>query len=371
MSILELLETIPDPRMEGKVKHNLGSILFVGLCGVLSGCESWSDIEDYCETKFEWLSSYVDLVNGIPSEWTFRRVFTLLDPAHMEQILSAHAANVMKSHGIESDQIALDGKSLKGSKRLDLKCLQSISAWCHENSLVLAETQVEGSKSNEIAAIPLLLEALELKAKTITIDAAGCQKNIARQIKEKKGDYVFGLKKNHPTLYEAAIALKAQEGENDKNRLYDAFDDGHGRLVRRRYFSYDARTLPAIDDWEGAKSLIAVETISSKTNDPSKQVTSQWRYYLSSHSCNNPKLPEYIRHHWGIENKLHWVLDVQFKEDNDQKAERKSTRSFALLRRIALNIVRTRDTTPKRSVRRKLKRSGWDNDYLKGLLLNP
>ena len=264
MAILELLKNIPDPRMEGKVKHNLGSILFVGLCGVLSGCESWSDIEDYCETKFVWLASYVNLTNGVPSEWTFRRVFTLLDPVYMEKLLSDHAASVVESRG-KSDQIAIDGKALRGSKRLDLKCLHSISAWCQENSLVLAENQLE-DKSNEITAIPLLLEALDLKGKTVTIDAAGCQKNIARQIKEKKGNYVFGLKKNHPTLYEAASALKAREGENDQNRLYDAFDEQHGRCVRRRYFGYDAHTLPTIHEWEGAKSLIAVETISSKNN---------------------------------------------------------------------------------------------------------
>ena len=203
MAILELLENIPDPRMEGKVKHNMGSILFVGLCGVLSGCESWSDIEDYCETKFMWLANYVNLTNGVPSEWTFRRVFTLLDPGYMEKLLSDHAAGVVESRG-KSDQIAIDGKALRGSKRLDLKCLHSISAWCQENSLVLAENQLE-DKSNEITAIPLLLEALDLKDKTVTIDAAGCQKNIARQIKEKKGNYVFGLKKNHPTLYEAVV----------------------------------------------------------------------------------------------------------------------------------------------------------------------
>ena len=368
MSILEVLARIPDPRMAGKVKHNLGSILFVGLCGVLSGCESWSDIEDYCETKFDWLSGYVDLSNGVPSEWTFRRVFTLLNPAHMEHILSDHAASVVKNHGKQSDQIALDGKALKGSKRFDFKCLYSISAWCHENGLILAQTQVE-DKSNEIIAIPLLLDLLELKGKTITIDAVGCQKSIASLIKEKKANYVFGLKKNHPNLYKAASDLKVREGEKNENRLHDVFEDGHGRSVRRRYFSYNARTIGGIDDWQGAKSIIAVETISSKSSTPQTPVTSQWRYYLSSHPWNHPKLATYIRHHWGIENKLHWVLDVQFKEDDDQKAERKSALSFALLRRIALNIVRTRDTTPKRSVKRKLKRSGWDNEYLKDLLL--
>lgn len=368
MNILELIQTIPDPRMEGKIKHNLGAILFAGLCGVLSGCESWTDIEDYCETKQEWLSQYIDLTNGIPSEWTFRRVFTLLDPAHIEGVLRTHAANVVSQNGKASDQIALDGKALRGSKRKDLQCLHSISAWCHENDLVLSELQVNG-KSNEITAIPLLLETLDLQGKTVSIDAGGCQKFISKTIKDKKGDYVLGLQKNHLKLYQAAVALKEKEGENDAHRLSDAYEKQHGRVTRRRYFGYDARTLPGIEEWAGAKSIIAVETISSKKNDPQKSVTAEWRYYLSSHPFKHPKMPDYIRHHWGIENKLHWILDVHMKEDDDQKAERKSARSFSLLKRIALNIVRSGDTTPKRSVRRKLKRSGWDNEYLKGLLL--
>ena len=199
MAILELLKNIPDPRMEGKVKHNLGSILFVGLCGVLSGCESWSDIEDYCETKFVWLASYVNLTNGVPSEWTFRRVFTLLDPVYMEKLLSDHAASVVESRG-KSDQIAFDGKALRGSKRLDLKCLHSISAWCQENSLVLAENQLE-DKSNEITAIPLLLEALDLKGKTVTIDAAGCQKCGDNQLTHKNSLFAIKSRNCAQTLY--------------------------------------------------------------------------------------------------------------------------------------------------------------------------
>jgi predicted transposase YbfD/YdcC len=370
MSILELIQNIPDPRMEGKVKHNLGTILFVGLCGVLSGCESWSDIEDYCETKREWLCQYVELTNGIPSEWTFRRVFTLLDPNHMEIVLRNHAARIVSQKGGASDQIAIDGKALRGSKGRNLQSLHSISAWCHENNLVLAEHQVN-SKSNETTAIPLLLELLDLQGKTVSIDAAGCQKEISKGIKDKKGDYVFGLKKNHPKLYQAAVSLKERCGENAAHCLSDAFEDQHGRLTRRRYFGYDARTLTGIEEWVGAESIIAVETICSKNNDPNRNVTAQWRYYLSSHKFDHCKVPDYIGHHWGIENKLHWVLDLHIKEDNDQKAERKSARSFSLLKRIALNIVRSGDSTPKISVRRKLKRSGWDNEYLKSLLLLP
>jgi len=366
VNILEMINEIPDPRMEGKVVHKFSSIIFVALCGILSNCESWSDIEDYCRIKKAWLEKYVDLSNGIPSEWTFRRVFVLLDPNYIEYLLRTNAAEIV-SNGKSSDQTAIDGKGLRGSKRQDLKCLHSVSAWCHENGLVLAEQQVE-EKSNEITAIPLLLESLDLKGTTVSIDAAGCQKSITKLIKDKKGDYVLGLKCNHRKLYKSVEACIAAEGENNDNRLHDAFDKSHGRLIRRRYFGYNVSSLPEVADWVGAKSVVAVETISSRNNDPSRKVSAQWRYYLSSHESGNKSIPNYIRNHWGIENKLHWILDIHLKEDDDQKSERKSARSFALLRRIALNIVRSKDTTPKRSVRRKLKRSGWDNEYLLTML---
>jgi len=367
MSVLDLIDDFPDPRMEGKVKHPLSSVIFVTLCGILSGCESWGDIKDYCETKLKWLEQYVDFKNGVPSEWTFRRVFTLLDPNFLETLLRTHAQDIV-SKKIPSDQIAVDGKALCGSSRQGIKCLYSVTAWCHKNGLVLAETQVD-KKSNEITAIPLLLNSLDLKGNTVSIDAAGCQKSIAQLIQEKKGDYVLGLKRNQLKLYQAIADHIQTTGESDDNRLHDSFDNSHGRCVRRRYFGYDIGKISEAKDWVGAKSVIAVETISSKDNDPERSVSAEWRYYLSSHSADNKKMPDYIRHHWGIENKLHWVLDVQLKEDDDQKSERKSTRSFALLRRVALNIVRSKDTTPKRSVKRKLKRAGWDNDYLLSLLI--
>jgi len=366
MSILELIKELPDPRMEGKVVHKISSIIFVALCGILSNCESWSDIEDYGKIKKKWLETYVDLSNGIPSEWTFRRVFTLLDPEHMERLLRSNAAAIVGT-GKRSEQIAIDGKALRGSSRQEVKCLHSVSAWCHENGLVLAEELVE-DKSNEITAIPVLLESLDLKGTTVSIDAAGCQKSITKLIKDKKGDYVLGLKRNHPKLYQAVESHIAVEGENNNNRLHDAFDTSHGRTIRRRYFGYDVSSLPEIADWVGARTVVAVETISSRNNDPARKVNSQWRYYLSSLEPKNKSIPAYIRNHWGIENKLNWILDVHLKEDNDQKTERKSARSFALLRRIALNIVRSKDTTPKRSVRRKLKRSGWDDEYLLTML---
>lgn len=361
-----MISDISDTRTPALVQHHLSTIIFTALCGILCGCEDWNDIKDYCIVKKDWLARFVSFENGIPSSDTFRRVFTSLDPDNVETLLRTHAAEIVANNKA-SEQIAIDGKALRGSRRLDTGCLTSVSAWCHENELVLAEKQTD-SKSNEITAIPLLLESMVLKKTTITIDAAGCQKSIVDLIIEKKGDYVLGLKRNHPKLYKAVEHFIANAGENDKNRLFDAFDNSHGRIIRRRYFAYDVRKLPEIQEWPEAKTVIAVETISSKNNDPNRKVSAEWRYYLSSHKCSNERLPGYIRNHWGIENKLHWVLDVHMKEDDDQKAERNSARSFSLLKRIALNMVRTKDQTPKRSLRRKLKHSAWDDDYLLSML---
>jgi len=367
MKILQEIGNIADPRMEGKVLHKLSSIIFVSLCGVLCGCESWGDIKDYCETKIDWLSRYVKFPNGVPSEYTFRRVFTLLNPENVESLLRTHASEVIAQQGKKSGQIAIDGKTLRGSKKLNLQCIHSVSAWCHENGLVIGERQVD-SKSNEITAIPLLLESLDIKGSTITIDAAGCQKNITERIVEGKGNYVLGLKRNHPKLYDAVKKLITKRGEHANNCLNDSFEEGHGKAVRRRYFGYDVTDLPEIKEWKMARSVVAVETIVSKNNDPKHMVSKEWRYYLSNLKCTDTMIPSYIRNHWGIENKLHWVLDVHLKEDNDTKAERKSTRSFALLKRIALNIVRSKDTTPKKSLRRKLKHPAWDDKYLISIL---
>ena len=367
MIILENIKKILDPRDLGKVQHSLSTIIFSALCGVLAGCENWNEIRDYCKIKKDWLSRYVSFKNGVPSSDTFRRVFSLLDPDNIENLLRTHASEIVDNNKNDNGQIAVDGKSLRGSKRLNSKCLHSVSAWCHENGLIIGEEQVD-SKSNEITAIPLLLDSLNIKNNTITIDAAGCQKNIVSQIISKKGNYVLGLKRNHPRLYDAVKQLVKATGESDKNRLKDGFDDSHGRCVRRRYFGYDVSKLPEIEEWFGAKTVVAVETISSKDNDPKRTRTAEWRYFLSNHHHLDNRLPGYIRNHWSIENKLHWVLDVHMKEDADQKSERNSARSFSLIKRIVLNIVKTKDTTPKRSLKRKLKHPAWDNDHLLKML---
>ena len=362
MSLLEILSFIPDPRQDYKIKYSLTTLLFTTLCAVLCGCQTWLDVSDFCEAKRSWLGQYVTLNQRLPSCWTFRRLFILLEPSLIEQLLLDVSDLLLKDK--VSDQIAIDGKSQRGSRRHDIRCLHSISAWCHEHGLVLAQTAVpEGS--HESKAIPYLLEQLNLKETTISIDAAGCQPSLAQAVVEKEGNYVLALKKNQPKTY-AAMMQHIQDQPSCDHLIQDGWDDTHGRSVRRRYFAYDIRSLSLSTSWPGLKTVLAVESIRSTKCTP---VTSQWRYYLSSHNVNHPKLAHYIRHHWGIENKLHWVLDVQLKEDGDQKTERRSAKAFATLRRIALNIVKTKDQTPKRSTRRKMLRASWCEDSLLKLLL--
>ena len=324
--------------------------------------KSWLDVSDFCDAKQAWLSKYVDLKAGIPSCWTFRRLFILLDPALIEKLLLEMTQLLLNNK--PSDQIAIDGKQLRGSHRYNARGRQSVSAWCHENGLVLAQTAVpEGS--HESKAIPLLLDHLNLKETTIRIDAAGCQPSLAQKIVDKKGNYMLALKKNQPKLYEITMNHIQDQSPFD-HLVQDGFDDSHGRSVRRRYFADDIKSCPLSKSWPGLKTVRAVESIRSTKRTP---VTAQWRYYLSSHNVDHPKLASYIRHHWVLENKLHWVLDVQLNEDCDQKTERRSAKAFSTLRRIALNIIKVKDQTRKRSTRRKMLMASWSEESLIKLLL--
>ena len=364
---IEFLSDVPDFRDEKKIAYPLINIIFITFCAALCRAESWCDVHDFGEAKKEWLSKYIDLSSGIPSEWTFRRVFILLAPEHLEQLMITLASWLV--NGKKEDQIAIDGKTLRGSVNKDHRGVHSVSAWSVDNEIVLAELATS-EKSNEITAIPALLKLLKLAGCTISIDAMGCQKDIVKEIIQKKGHYVVGLKENQPKLYKKIEEIMQGEAINAKHCLQDFFEDGHGRTTRRRYFAYDISSIDETKKWLGLKTAVALETITTRTEKPTQ---AEWRYYITSHKPNNKQLPDYIRHHWGIENKLHWVLDVNLGEDADKKIERNSAKAFAVLKRIALNIVRTKDNSDKlsgkkRSLRGKLKRAGWDNNYLLSLL---
>lgn len=356
MVIIDLMNKIPDPRMYEKVKHPLATIIFSALCGVLSGCESWEDIHLYAKEKKEWLSQFVLFSNSIPSEWTYRRLFTLLSCEKMEIFLRTFARYILEKSEVPLNHVAVDGKRLRGSTDKNGFSLHSVTAFCHEHGLVLGEESVS-EKSNEIKAIPLLIDQLDLKGTTVSMDAGGCHKQIATQIREKKGSYVLCLKRNHPQFFDTVLELVKDVGGNDTNRLHDAIERRNGRTVRRRYFGYDISQLPVVKDWKDLKTVVAVESITSKDNDPSQKVTAAWRYYITNHHHLDRTLPGYIRNHWGIENKLHWVLDVQMREDDDKKIEKKSVRSFALLKRTAINIVNTKKIALQKTATKKKKPS--------------
>ena len=365
--LLGFISDVPDFRDNKKVAHPLINIIFITFCAVLCRAESWCDVHDFGEAKKDWLSKHIDLSEGIPSELTFRRVFILLAPEHLEQLMITLASWLV--NGKTEGQIAIDGKTLRGSMNKEHKAVHSVSAWSVDNGIVLAELATS-EKSNEITAIPALLKLLKLSGCTVSIDAMGCQKNITEEIIDKKGHYLIGLKENQPKLHQKIETILQEKAINAEHCLRDYFDNGHGRETRRRYFSYDISGIEEAEKWVGLKTAVAVETITTRSNRP---VQAEWRYYITSHKHTHQQLPDYIRHHWGIENKLHWVLDVNLGEDSDKKIERNSAKAFAVLKRIALNVVRSRNDDnkikgKKRSLRGKLKRAGWDNNYLLSLL---
>lgn len=361
---MELLNNVEDPRDPTKITYPLINLLFIGLCAVFCGAETWEDMEIYAEARFSWLSKYIDLSAGTPPWWTIRRIFSLVNPDHIAN-LTIEVAQFLAGDKVK-DHIALDGKASRGNKSIKkgIKPLQMVSAWCEDLGLSLAEVAV-ANKSNEITAIPKLLDLLDVKGCTISIDAMGCQTEIADKIVERGGEYVLALKGNQGKLHQEVEAYMQAEGISLNNLVSDYFDESHGRVTRRRYFACTASKL-SDHYFSQLNTIIATETIS----DRGSGVTAEWRYYISSHKADNEKLPEYIRGHWSIENKLHWILDVHLGDDADKKLEKNAVEILSRLRRMVINMVKSKPPEgKKRSTRSQLKRLVWDNDYLLSVLL--
>jgi predicted transposase YbfD/YdcC len=359
---------VEDPRCRGKVEHRLTDILVIAVCAVIACAESWDDIALYGRSKLAWLRTFLELPNGIPSHDTFRRVFMLIDPEAFEAGFTAWAGSL--AAGFEREVVAIDGKTLRRSfdRRHEHAPLHLVSAWASEQDLVLGQRCV-ADKSNEITAIPELLDRLALKDSIVTVDAMGCQTAIAERILARGADYLLTLKANHPLAHEAVAGYFERHcfGRGAPGRAdCDAFDDTHGRLVRRRVFaSTEAAELEALSAWPGLRIVLAVETIRG-VNGASK-VEAEIRYFLSSCPDDPAVLGQAVRAHWGIENALHWVLDVTFREDDSRVRDRRAARNLAVLRRIAVNLV-GRDRSAKTSVRARRKKAAWDDDYMLQLL---
>jgi predicted transposase YbfD/YdcC len=369
-ALIKELAAIEDPRCEWKVGHRLLDILTIAVCAVLGEAESFEDIALYGRCKEAWLRGFLALPNGIPSHDTFRRVLMLVDPDAFERSFLGRVRAVFRPGQGGPRQVAIDGKAVRRSfdRRHGRSPLHLVSAYATEGGIVLAQRATD-TKGGELAVLPDLLDGLDLEGCLVSLDALACRPDIAGHIIGRGGDYLLALKGNRKKAHAEVrdwFATNAFAPGASLRPFSDAFDDGHGRLVRRRVFACpDVGVFAALKDWPGLRAVLAVETI---RGIPGRgKVTAETRHYLSSARLPPEALAAAVRNHWRIENGLHWILDVTFREDASRVRERNAARNLGLLRRIALNLARA-DTTLKASLRGKRKYAGWDDAFMATLI---
>jgi predicted transposase YbfD/YdcC len=364
-----LFSEIKDPRVQRTRAHLLVDILIIGILSVIAGGKGWEDMETYGLSKQDWLKQFLALPNGIPCPDTFRRVFERIDPKAFERCFQRWVQSIVETLGVQV--IPIDGKNLKGSYDREQKqsALHLVSAWASEHRLVLGQVKV-ADKSNEITAIPVLLELLDLAGCIITIDAMGTQTAIASQIYNAKADYVLALKANHPTLYKQVEAWFKQAQLQDFKGIEVSYsqqvEKGHHRIEKRQVWCVPVSQLPPLhnqEDWAGLKCVVMVVRVRHLWNKTTHEV----QFYLTSLESDAHKLGQAIRLHWGIENGLHWTLDVTFKEDDCRVRTGHAPQNLAILRRIALNAL-NREQSFRRSTRQKSNRAAMDNNYMLKIL---
>jgi predicted transposase YbfD/YdcC len=354
---------VEDPRSDNK-RHLLLDIIVIAICAAICGADTWTDVELFGQAKERWFRTFLELPHGIPSHDTFSRVFALIDAEQFQESFRNWIAAVEER--TRGEIIALDGKQLRRShdKAEGQKAIYMVSAWASENSMVLGQRKVD-DRSNEITAVPQLLEMLEVAGCIVTTDAMHCQVETAKKVIENDADYVFVVKDNQPRLLEAIQGLFDDPDEMRwVDTDYDRTTDGnHGRIETRQcwttsdpeYLAYIA----SLADWPGLQSIGMIEAKRS-----TKEGTSvKRRYFISSLESNAKQLLHAVSTYWGIENKLHWVLDLAFREDESRVRKGNGPQNFAVLRHIALNLLKREDTA-KISIRAKRKMAGWDNDFL-------
>lgn len=374
----EAFQSLPDPRQGNATRHPFFEILFMALCATLAGADGFEEIGRWAECNHSWLERHLTLPNGIPSPDTFRRVFAALSPQAFGDCFLAWTREIAQSKTEEI--IAIDGKTLRrsGDAPKDIAPLHLVSAWATKNRLVLAQQGVK-EKENEIVAIPRLLEMLNLKNSIVTIDAMGCQIEIAKQITESEGEYLLALKGNHGILHERVVDFfeserarnwKTSYGDDIAHSFCQTLDKGHGRLEIRRCWVVDEAQWLDIPDERGEsfgfQSVVCIES----ERHLREKVSIESRYFLSSLPAEAPRALRAARHHWGIENRLHWVLDVCFDEDRCRVRDEQARYNLALLRQVSINLL-NREKTAKGGVKGKRKRAAWNVDYLLKILAAP
>jgi len=370
-SVTKMFSVLPDPRKERNQRHLFLDVLTIAIISILCGCDDWLEIATYTEAREGWFRQFLTLPNGVPSVDTFRRVFRFLDHRIFEQCFVKWTEQICAL--TRGKIISIDGKNLRGSRDMSSKskpiCI--VSAFAAENSMVLGQLATE-TKSNEITAIPILLDMLDIKDAIVTIDAAGCQKKIAQKIISKGGDYVLGLKGNQPTLHDEAenfftqaLAINFEYVNIDHFHTEEKSRDRYE--VRDVYVTDDLSWLEQKNDWDGFRSLVMVRsqrTIKGKTSIEN-------RYYISSLLPDAQQIGYAIRSHWSVENKLHWVLDVAYREDLCKTRKDNGAQNLGVLRRMTANLIRLHKEKNKKikgGVKCRRKAASWSDSYLQELL---
>lgn len=353
---------LTDPRCPN-ARHQLSDILVIAICAIICGAEGWEDIEEYGNAQAEWFEDVLDLPHGIPCDDTFRRVLSRLDPDELTQCFISWSEALSDMSG--GDLVSIDGKTLRHAfdHAASKAAIHMVSAWAHANRLVLGQLKVD-DKSNEIRAIPKLLQLLDLQGATVTIDAMGCQKEIAQVITDQGADYVLALKENHQTLYDDVKLFlddaKATDFAELDHACVETVDGDHGRIETRTYWvTSDIEWLGAKASWAKLHSVGMVES----RREIEGATSTETRFFLTSLPGDAERFAQAVRQHWGIENSLHWVLDVSFNEDACRIRKDTGAQTFAVLRHIALNLLR-RESHHKRGIKARRKRAGWDRAYL-------
>jgi predicted transposase YbfD/YdcC len=387
VSIFEHFGNLTDPRIDRNQDHKLLDIVGLSICGVICGADGWTELEEFGKSKETWLRTFLELPNGIPSHDTIGRVFARLLPGEFQKGFQSWIQAI--SERTEGEIISIDGKTLRRSydRSRDKAAIHMVSAWASENHLILGQVKTS-EKSNEITAIPRLLEVLALNGCIVTLDAMGCQTDIARQIVEQGADYVLALKGNHGTVHEKVVACFDHLSEGDpaphpvvqedgnpaphpvvqeeQIGRYETVDGDHGRIEIRRYCQIsELQWLAERSQWKGLQSVGMVEA----ERHIGETISRERRYYLSSLALDVHQFAEAVRGHWSIENTVHWSLDVSFREDDCRIRTGHAPENFAVLRHIALNLLKN-DTHCQRGIKTKRLKAGWDHAYLTHLLFS-
>ncbi len=361
---------VPDPRVERTKDHQLLDILVIAICAILCGANDWVGIATFGTSRLAWFRTFLELANGIPSHDTFGRVFARLDPDAFAQAFLNWTQAIRDV--LQAEVIAIDGKTLRRShdKGLGKGAIDMVSAWATANHLVLGQRKT-AEKSNEITAIPELLRVLDVAGCIVTIDAMGCQTKIVETIVERGGDYLIAVKANQPRLYDDLQTMfrdaHATQFRGLAHDFHQTVEKDHGRIETRRCWTIAEpsylKYLNTPQAWTHLRTVVMVEA----ERQLGASSTRETRYFIASLENNAPLALSAVREHWGIENQVHWVLDIAFREDDSRVRKEHGPENFAILRHIALNLLK-QDKTTKLGTQNKRLKAAWDQDYLLALL---